>query len=197
MAEAHERRLLGTSAFLVAAYGAGYLMQLAALPWVVRAVGAESFGIISFANAFIQYLVILTDYGFNLSASREVSIRRHDRAALQDIYASVLALKLGLCAIAALVLLGSILYFPNFRAAAPVLVCSFGLVVGQALHPSWLLQGLERQRIAAVLSVSCKALGLAAVLALVHAPEDFLFVPLAGAGAQLLVALACVAWIWR
>ena len=56
----------------------------------------------AFAMAVIQYFTVLTDYGFNLSATQRVAIVKDDEAELSKMLSAVVALKLMLCLASAL-----------------------------------------------------------------------------------------------
>ncbi|MGA8298128.1 MAG: oligosaccharide flippase family protein [Terriglobales bacterium] len=50
--------------WLFSLQGLNYLVPLAVLPYLVRVLGIERYGLIAFAQSFAQYFVVLTDYGF-------------------------------------------------------------------------------------------------------------------------------------
>ncbi|WP_192828464.1 oligosaccharide flippase family protein, partial [Enterobacter asburiae] len=73
-----------------------YLFPLLTLPYLMRVLGAENFGIVAMVQAWLQYIIIFVDYGFNFSATLLVSVNKNNQSKIDSIYTAVTAAKLAL-----------------------------------------------------------------------------------------------------
>ncbi len=187
-----KRRLLGNMASLFTLQGANYLLPLITLPYLVRVLGPEKFGLIAFAQAFIQYFVVLTDYGFNLSATREVAVNRDNPVKVGEIISSVLLIKLILMLLGALVLCVLVYSISTFYSHAELFLVVYLSVIGNTLFPTWLFQGLERMRDITWMNVIARLITTAGIFLFIHDPSDYLL----AAGIQSLPVLLAAVPAW-
>src|SRR5436305_13451237 len=71
-----------------------YAVPLISVPYLVRVLHPAGFGLLSFAQAIILLFDIVTDYGFNLSATRTVAGCRDNRETLSRTFWVTLSAKL-------------------------------------------------------------------------------------------------------
>jgi PST family polysaccharide transporter len=140
-------------------------------------IGPEKFGLIAFAQALIQYFLIVTDYGFSLTATRRISVFRDEKKKIWQIFSAVMSVKLMLSALSFLVLVLLVYLVPRFNQDPLVYLFSFGVVVGNTFFPVWYLQGTEKMKYIAVINIITAALYTLAIFAFVKGPADYLDVP--------------------
>jgi len=175
---AEKRRLFTNFTSLSILQFGNYLLPLITFPYLVRVLGVEKFGLISFAVAFINYFIIITDYGFNLSATREIALMRSEREKVSALVTAVLLIKLLLFLISFICFLLIVFSFPKFSQDWAIFLISFGMVLGQVLFPIWLFQGLEQMVFITIFTLLGKVFFTVLIFIFVQRSADFLLVPL-------------------
>ncbi len=186
---ADKKRLADNVMSLWALQAANYLLPLIAIPYLVRTLGADKFGAVMFAQAFIQYFILFTDFGFNLSAPREIAVHRDSPETIRRIFNGVLINKMALSVVALLVLIGLVHGVPRFSEDPWLYYLTFGMVIGNGLFPQWFFQGMERMRFITVLNILAKTVFTLSIFLLVHQPGDYLLVPILNATGYLVAAM--------
>jgi PST family polysaccharide transporter len=157
---------------------ANYLLPLVTVPYLLRVIGIEKYGLIAFAQSLTQYFVTLTDYGFNLSATRDVSINRGDRKKLAQIFTSVIAAKVGLMAVSFFAFCALVFTVPRLHADRLLYLFTFGQVVGNVLLPFWFFQGIEKMKYITILNFVDRLFFTLSLFIFIRKGQDYLYVPL-------------------
>ncbi|MFQ5453712.1 MAG: flippase [Candidatus Zixiibacteriota bacterium] len=189
-----KKRLIENYFSLSVLQGANYLLPLITLPYLVRVLGAEKFGLVMFAQAFMQYFIIFSDYGFNLSATREISVNRDNRQKVSEIYSSIMIIKTVIILLSFGILAFVVFFFTKFRDDWLFYFLAYGMVVGQAYFPIWFFQGMEKMKFITILNITAKVVFTVLVVAIVREPEDFIYVPFFTSLGYLVAAVSSL-WI--
>ena len=157
---------------------ANVLLPLITLPFLVRILGTEKFGLVIFAQSVAVFFNLLVEFGFNISATREVAVNRSNRSRLDEIFSGVLAIK-GILLLLAFFLLALIVFLiPRLEQDWDVFLLSFGVVVGHALFPQWFFQGIQKMSVITIVHVLAKFIFTVLVLVVIRKEQDYLLVPL-------------------
>jgi PST family polysaccharide transporter len=191
------RRLAQNFLSLSVLQGMNYLLPLITLPYLFRVLGAEKFGLIMFAQAFIQYFNSTVDFGFNLSATKKIACHRDDREKVSEIFSAVMIIKVALVALSFALLVLIVYSFGRFKSESAVYLLTFGIVMGNVLFPVWFFQGIEKMGHITIANTFSRLIFTSAIFIFVTSPSDYLLVPvfnslgfMAGGGVALYIATA-------
>lgn len=154
------------------------LLPLITMPYLLRVLAPESFGVIAIAQAIMQYLTNLTDYGFNLTATKELSINKQNKEKVSEIFNSVMVIKFVLMLLSFLILCVLVASIEDYRSEALVYFLSFGMVLGNVLFQTWFFQGMEKMFYITVINIISKLFFTVLVFFLIKDKGDYLYYPL-------------------
>ena len=191
------KRVFGNFVSLSALQGVNLILPLITFPYLVRVLGIDKYGLIIFAQAFISYFSLVADYGFNLSGTREISIYRKNNLKLTRTYNAILQARLSLVLLGFIVMTVVVFSIPKFASDWKLYFLTYGMVVGNALFPTWFFQGMEKMKYITVLSVISKSIFTLSILLIVNSPSDYLWVPLLNSLGYVFIGLIALVIINR
>ena len=157
--------------WLIGLQGVNYLAPLLVWPYLMIVLGAEQFGIFSFGIALAQYLIILVDFGFNLTATKQIALSQGNTEETNRLFTSTLVAKIALLLLSALVvLLVSVL--PMYSSYRTVVWITWLMVFGNTFSLLWLFQGAGKIRLATIINSVLKLLILPLTFVFVKMPAD-------------------------
>jgi PST family polysaccharide transporter len=113
-------------------------------PYLIRTLGEGQFGLVSFAIGFVSLFYPIIEYGFLLTAPKDIGLHIGNDAEVGRIASRVLFSKLILLVFTALLISLVIIFHPKLWQEKSLHFIALSLVIGQALAPIWLYQGLKQ-----------------------------------------------------
>lgn len=174
-----------------------YILPLITIPYIVRVIGPEKFGILSFAEALNQYFVMITEYGFNITGTQQISLERDRAASRNAIFSSITAVKLLLMVLCALVLILLLFFVESLRRDWAIYLLYFSMVPANVLLSYWFYLGMEEMQYLNYPNLITKLGYTAGIFLFLHREEDFYLVPLFYGGFMVVGGMVSAAVIFR
>ncbi|MCC7409553.1 MAG: oligosaccharide flippase family protein [Phycisphaeraceae bacterium] len=189
--------------WLAGVQAANYALPLVTIPYLTRVLGAGEWGLVAQGQAMALYLVILVEYGFVFSGTRQAALCRERRGELGELMAGVTGAKLLLVAPACVLAVGAWWWVPAFEGQGLLVGMAAMSGVLQGLHPLWFFQGIERVKLIAGVDIAAKALTAVGIILLVRGGGEgwrVLGLQGLGAGISTVVGMGLARrwspWVW-
>jgi len=189
-----KKRLFSNFISLSVLQGFQFLIPLISLPYLVRTIGIDNFGLLSFALSLGLYFGAVIQFGFGITATREIARYRENPIKLARIYSATLTASIILAVVSAIIFTLIILSFEKFNVHLKLYLFTLAYIVFQNLFPIWFFQGMEKMKYIAFLTLCTSALFLINLFIFITEQGDYVYVPLIQAVAAMVTFMLSV-WV--
>lgn len=187
-----EKRIAGNTIMLLVLNAARMFFPFITLPYLTRVLSADSYGVVAYVKAVMNYMQVIVDFGFLLSATKRVVETKGNRKEAGYVIGDNIAAKLILAAAAAAVLGSMVLMIPMLREYVLFTFLSYVVVVLTIFLVDFYFRGIEKMQIITLRFLVMKGLSTFLTFFAVKADEDILWIPIL----DILGSLAAIVLVW-
>lgn len=166
---------------------ANYVLPMVSVPIIVRIIGPDKYGLINYAAAIVGYFILVVNYGFDLTATRQVAQNREDKPYIEELFSTVFWCKVLLFLFTLVLFLGCFIVFPVFHTEWKVMFYTYLALISWVITPNWIYQGMQELSRIALFDVIIKVLFTVSVLIVVRHKSDYVYQPLAAGISQIII----------
>ncbi|WP_341667894.1 oligosaccharide flippase family protein [Alcaligenes sp. SDU_A2] len=189
-------RVLSNSLYLFIIQGVNYLVPLLLLTYLIKNLGQEGFGKYSFLLTIVIYMQTIVDYGFLLTASRDVAKIGDNKIKLSAVFWSVNFSKILVAVF--LFIISIFVYFSGYvEISFNFFLYIYFLAFFNSMTPIWYFHGKEDFKVVAIFNILSKGVSCVLIILLVNGPEDVEKIFLANLIPSFLVCVVSFYFIYK
>ncbi len=190
-----KNKIVSNFAYLAGLQVFNYILPLFTIPYLIRVLQPELYGLTVYAQSLMLLFVVFIDYGFNITATQKVTQNISNKENISQILSSVLSTKIVLLVASYLILAIIILSVPKFGMHWQLYVFTAGILIGQVLFPTWLFQGLQEMKYMLYFNSLIKIIFTILIFVFIKSPKDFIYVNLFTSIGSIFVGLWSIYFI--
>lgn len=151
---------------------ADYVVPMVTLSYLARVLGKDTWGEVLYAQGFALWLMLLFEYGFQLSTTREIARCADDREKLGGIISGVAGASVLLTAGSVVAALAGLWFIAVFQARPLYLWLAWGIAFTSGVRPIWYFQGREKMAWPSLWNGVSRVAAAAALFVFVRSADD-------------------------
>ncbi|WP_339497169.1 oligosaccharide flippase family protein [Pseudomonas sp. EA_15y_Pfl1_P101] len=152
----------------------GYLVPILEIPVLARSLGVQEYGKVVLVQSIALLSSLVVEYGFSLSAARQVSLAKTDVTVLSRVFGEVLSAKLIISSVISIAALCFYMFINSQAFELEVIGLGVLYFIAFGFSPFWFFQGLEKIALVVFLEVGLRVASLICLFIFVHDPGDAL-----------------------
>lgn len=141
-------------------------------PYLIRTLGAESYGLYVFAMSIVTYFVSFVGFGFDLPAVKIIAQYPADEKLKAHTLSCIYTAKIYVEILSLVVFSIIIFSVPYLRNNWALLFICFSQTLTNIIFPQWYFQGLQKMRIVTYVQLGLKLISLPFIFLTIHTSND-------------------------
>lgn len=148
------------------------IIPLITIPYITRILGKDGYGTFSIALNIIGYLQVLVEYGFGMSATRDVAISDKSRSTICKLFSSIIFSRFILFSVSIII---AVIYLIVTKSGIVLWISMFVMLIcliGYCVQQNWLFQGMQEMKYISIISMISRSISTFLIFCLVKKQED-------------------------
>lgn len=167
-------RLLENIFSMVTLRALEYILAFILVPYLLRVLGPSNFGAVVFMQGLMGYLVLVVNYGFNLTAPR--ALARADEEDISFVFSvymwARILLWISVTGVFFFIYEGLRVFF-QVEMDMLLFLAVYMTVIGTVIFPVWFFQGIQQMRYITILNLVGRLSTMVCIFIFVKVPEDY------------------------
>jgi PST family polysaccharide transporter len=174
-----------------------YALPLIVLPFLTRVLLPDGYGELAWSQYVVQFLIMITDFGFNFSATRQISIHQNDKEKIARIFTAVMVIKFLLLSFSCILVYAWIQMAEFDFYTSTLLWVSVLSAAGNVFFPVWFFQGMEKMKWITIINVFFKLIYAIMIFLLIKDPGDVIPAAFILAICNFIAGIAAFIFVFR
>lgn len=175
--------------------GLNIVLPLLVIPYLTNVIGVAHYGVYAYILVLVQNINVVTQYGFQFSATKKISQNRDDHSFLEQYCSNILCARFLVATLCIALVLALSHWALDTSDRFFMFLTAIGMIYGDVFIPTWLFQGLERMKYMTIVNASSKILFTILIFVVVIRPEDYEYIMLLNSLGFLLAAILSMALV--
>ena len=141
-------------------------------PYLIRVLGAESYGLYVFALSITSYFIGLVSFGFSFPALKAIIENKDNQQVKNEIVSSVFTAKSYLAIISTIIFSVLLFTIPIMRDNWIIFGICYTQIIAEVLFPVWYFQGVQKMRIVTFIQLGFRILSLPFIFLFIKTSSD-------------------------
>ena len=174
---AKNNKIVKNTTWLMIFYIAKMVFPFITLPYLTRILSTDTYGTVAYVKTVMTYMQIIVDFGFVLSATKDIVKVRKDKDRVSQIIGDTLLARIIMGIAAFIILLVLIICIPILRNNVVYTLLSYLVVFMSVFLMDYLFKGLEIMHVITTRFVLMKIISTILTFILVKDNNDMLLIP--------------------